>query len=239
MRAITLDARLGAIAAMVPPCECAADIGADHGFLGAHLLLTGRCASVQFADISADSLEKARWLIGKLRLDERADFLVGDGAAALTRPVGAAVIAGMGAELITGIIGRGREALGDAQLILAPNLDAPLVRKYLMENGYRITDEALIHEGRRFYPVIAALPGRALYDDKQLLVGPILLKKRPESLLAYAGHRMRVIERALPGAIRGGERWVDEMCGELERWREVRVGFGLEDSGSGGGDRPF
>ncbi len=239
MRAITLDARLGAIAAMVPPCECAADIGADHGFLGAHLLLTGRCASVQFADISADSLEKARWLIGKLRLDEQADFLVGDGAAALTRPVGAAVIAGMGAELITGIIGRGREALGDAQLILAPNLDAPLVRKYLMENGYRITDEALIHEGRRFYPVIAALPGRALYDDKQLLVGPILLKKRPESLLAYAGHRMRVIERALPGAIRGGERWVDEMCGELERWREVRDGFGLEDSGSGGGDRPF
>ena len=239
MRAITLDARLGAIAAMVPPCECAADIGADHGFLGAHLLLTGRCASVQFADISADSLEKARWLIGKLRLDEQADFLVGDGAAALTRPVGAAVIAGMGAELITGIIGRGREALGDAQLILAPNLDAPLVRKYLMENGYRITDEALIHEGRRFYPVIAALPGRALYDDKQLLVGPILLKKRPESLLAYAGHRMRVIERALPGAIRGGERWVDEMCVELERWREVRDGFGLEDSGSGGGDRPF
>ena len=239
MRAITLDARLGAIAAMVPRCECAADIGADHGFLGAHLLLTGRCASVQFVDISADSLEKARRLIGKLRLSDRAEFLVGDGAAVLTRPVGAAVIAGMGAELITGIIGRGRETLGDAQLILAPNLDAPLVRGFLMENGYRITDEALIREGRRFYPVIAAQPGRAQYDDKQLLVGPILLKKRPDSLLAYAGHRMRVIERALPGAIQGGECWADDMRGELELWREVRDGFGFENSGSGGGDRPL
>jgi len=239
MRAITLDARLGAIAAMVPSCACAADIGADHGFLGAHLLLADRCASVQFVDISADSLEKARRLIAKLRLDERAEFLVGDGAAALARPVGAAVIAGMGAELITSIIAGGREKLGDAQLILAPNLDAPLIRRFLMENGYRITDEALVREGRRFYPVIAARPGCARYDERQLLAGPVLLQKRPESLLAYAGHRMRVIERALPGAVRGGELWADDMRTELDYWREVRNDFGVEDSGSGGGDRTF
>lgn len=234
MRAFMLDARLSAIAGLVPPCERAADIGADHGFLGAHLLLVGRCAFVQFADISAESLQKARRLIGKLKLENRADFVVGDGAEALNAPVGAAVIAGLGAEVICGIIARGREKLGGAQLILSPNLDAPMVRRFLMENSYQIVDEALVAEGRRFYPVIAAQPGEARYDRRQLLAGPALLKKRPDTLLAYADHRMSVIAKALPGARIGGEPWAKDMAEELELWREVRHGSGFDDAGVGG-----
>lgn len=233
MRAITLDARLSAIARLVPPCESAADIGADHGYLGAHLLLVGRCDFVRFVDISPESLEKARRLIGRLRLAGRAEFLVGDGAEALTEPVNAAVMAGLGAEVICGIIGRGRAKLPKAQLILSPNLDAPMVRRYLMHNGYEIADEALVQEGRRFYPVISARPGEAKYNRIQILAGPVLLEKRPESLLAYADHRTRVIEKALPGARRGGEPWADEMAEELEIWREVRDGPGFKNAGIG------
>ncbi len=236
MRAAHLDARLSAIARLVPACGCAADIGADHGFLGAHLLLVGRCDFVRFVDISQDSLDKSRRLIGKLRLAARAEFLVGDGAEALTAPVDVAVIAGMGAELICGIIARGRGKLGEARLVLSPNLDAAMVRCFLMENGYEITDEALIQEGRRFYPVIAARPGAAQYTRLQILAGPELLKSRPDSLLNYAEHRARVIEKALPGARQGGEPWAEEMAEELELWREVRHGTGF--SGDGDGERP-
>ncbi len=230
MRASHLDARLSAIAGQVPPCRSAADIGADHGYLGAHLLLVGRCDFVRFVDISQESLEKARRLIGKLRLASRAEFLVGDGAEALSAPVDVAVMAGMGAEVICGIIARGRERLGEALLVLSPNLDAPMVRRFLMENGYEITGEALIQEGRRFYPVIAARPGAARYDRLQILAGPMLLQTRPDSLLAYADHCIRVIEKALPGARRGGEPWADEMGEELELWREVRHGDGFSDA---------
>ena len=233
MRAITLDKRLSAIARMVPPCESAADIGADHGYLGAHLLLVGRCDFVRFVDISADSLEKARRLIGRLRLTNCAEFLVGDGAEALTAPVGSAVMAGMGAEVICGIIERGQSQLQNAQLILSPNLDAPMVRRFLMNHGYAIADEALVQEGRRFYPVISAMPGEAKYDRLQILAGPVLLEKRPESLLAYADHRARVIEKALPGARRGGEPWADEMADELLIWREVRDGPRFKHTGIG------
>jgi len=233
MRALTLDARLSAIAGLVPPCVSAADIGADHGYLGAHLLLVGRCDFVRFVDISPESLEKARRLIGKLRLTGRAEFLVGDGAEALTEPVDAAVMAGLGAETVCGIIERGRARLGQAQLILSPNLDAPMVRRFLMNSGYEIADEALVHVGRRFYPVISARPGAARYDRLELLAGPVLLKKRPESLLAYAEHRTRVIEKALPGALRGGEPWAEGMAEELEIWREVLHGPRIEDAGIG------
>jgi tRNA (adenine22-N1)-methyltransferase len=236
MRTAQLDARLSAIAGLVPPCGSAADIGADHGYLGAHLLLVGRCDFVRFVDISQESLEKARRLIGKLRLTDRAAFLVGDGAEALNAPVDVAVMAGMGAELICGIIARGRAKLQEAQLVLSPNLDAPMVRRFLMESGYEITDEAMIADGRRFYPVIAARPGAAHYGRLQILAGPVLLQKRPDSLMAYADHCIRVIEKALPGARRGGEPWVDDMSEELELWREVRHGSSLQNARIGGGD---
>ena len=49
---LTLDSRLSAIERMIPPCRSVADIGADHGMLGAHLLLTGRCQRVQLLDVS-------------------------------------------------------------------------------------------------------------------------------------------------------------------------------------------
>lgn len=233
MRALTLDARLSAIARLVPPCESAADIGADHGYLGAHLLLVGRCDFVRFVDISEESLAKARRLIAKLHLADRAEFLAGDGAEALEEPVDAAVMAGLGAEVICGIIGRGRAKLSQARLILSPNLDAPMVRRFLMENGYRILDEALVQQGRRFYPVISAGPGAAYYDRLQILAGPVLLAKRPESLMAFAEHRIRVIEKALPGARKGVEPWADSLAEELELWREVRNGPRFEDAGVG------
>ena len=170
-------------------------------------------------------------------MESRADFLVGDGAAALDAPVDAAVIAGMGAELISGIIARGQEKLGTAKLVLAPNLDAAAMRRFLMENGYRITGEALVHDGRRFYPVIAAQPGEAHYDRMELLAGPMLLRERPDTLIAYANHRIRVIDRALPGALRGAEPWAEAMAEERELWREVAYGSGFEDAGIGGGHR--
>jgi tRNA (adenine22-N1)-methyltransferase len=230
MRALCLDARLRAVAQMVPRCACAADIGADHGFLGAHLLLTGRCVRVRFIDISEDSLRKARRLIARLKLEDRAEFLVGDGAQALGAPVDAAVIAGLGAQTICGILHRGRSALDGARLILAPNSDAPFLRRFLMESGYRIMDEALVCEGRRFYPVILAEAGAVRYTQLELLAGPVLLKKRPGSLAAYAKHRSRVVEKALRGAQIGAEVWAEDMRRELLLWEEVRHGYGGEDA---------
>jgi tRNA (adenine22-N1)-methyltransferase len=234
MRAISLDARLSAVAALVPRCERAADIGADHGFLGAHLLLAGRCARVCFVDISPDSLDKARRLIGKLKLSDRAEFAVGDGAQALSGRVDAAILAGLGGEAISGILRRGRGKLDDASLILSPNLDAPLLRRFLMQNGYEITDEALVCQGRRYYPVMAARPGEARYDPLELLVGPVLLRTRPENLADYARRRARIAARALAGAEAGEEPWARNYREELALWKEVLHGYGVQDAGIGG-----
>lgn len=221
-RHITLDPRLSVIAELVGECESYADIGCDHGRLGAFLLQTGRVKRAQLTDVSADSLNKARRLIGLLGLMDRADFRVGDGAKALWEPVEVAVIAGMGGTLIARLIREGREYLGDSRLILQPNVAAYALRRMLTECGYVIYDERIAPDGRRNYVIIAAKPGAARYTEAELTVGPVLLKEKPATLEPYARFQLRVARKALAGARSGGD--IEEIMKHEEAcslWRGV------------------
>jgi len=219
---IVLDPRLSLIAELVGKCECYADIGCDHGRLGAFLLQSGCCMRAQLTDISSPSLDKARKLISLLGFKDRVDFCVGDGALAMNRPAEVVVIAGMGGTTIGEIITAGREKLGDARLILQPNVAAPELRKVLSEQGYRITDERVAPDGRRNYIIIVAEPGASEYDERQLTVGPVLLEKMPDALLPYAQFRLNVAQKALKGAINGGDNRQKAMLEtEIDIWKDV------------------
>ena len=219
---ITLDPRLSMIAGLVGRCESYADIGCDHGRLGAFLLKNGFVRRAQLTDISGDSLKKARRLVGLLGLTDRVDFRVGDGAKALIDPPDVTVIAGMGGTLIAKIVREGREHLGTSRLVLQPNVAAPELRLALTECGYRISDERVAKDGRRNYVIIAAEPGEASYTERELVVGPILLHRMPDELAPYAAFRLRVAKKALTGAVRGGdEGQVAALEHEIDIWEEV------------------
>ena len=219
---IVLDPRLSLIAELVGKCECYADIGCDHGRLGAFLLQNGCCKRAQLTDISEPSLGKARRLISLLGFREQVDFCVGDGALALSGPADVVVIAGMGGTTIGEIILRGREKLGNARLILQPNVAVPELRRTLSEAGYRITDERVAPDGRRNYIIIAAEPGESLYDERQQIVGPVLLEKMPETLLPFAEFRLNVAKKALKGAISGEDNVQKTLLEkEIDIWKDV------------------
>ena len=219
---IVLDARLAAIAALVGKCSLYADIGCDHGRLGAYLLTTNQVERAVLTDISADSLMKARRLMSRLDISERVEFRVCDGSKGLEGRPQAVVIAGMGGTTIATIIREGRSDLGGARLILQPNVAVYELRATLCECGYRIDDERVVRDGGRHYVIIAAEPGEARYTEEELTVGPVLLRNRPESLSSYAAFRLRVAEKALQGALRGGD---GEQVAALEReialWKEI------------------
>lgn len=216
-----LDARLNTIAEFAGKCETLADIGADHGRLGARLLLTGQCAHVIFTDISEMSLAKASRLINRLKLAERATFLVGDGALALSRAPDAAVIAGMGGVTIAEIVEAGKVRLGGARLILQPNVAVYELRKRLARAGYEIIDERLARAAGRQYVIIKAAPGNAVYSERELLVGPVLIKRGDALLADYAAFRKRVALKAARGARESGCARARELFEEAEIWEEV------------------
>ena len=219
---IALDPRLSMIARLVGNCPCVADIGCDHGSLGAFLLQSGQCARAQLTDISAPSLEKARRLMDNLGLSDRAVFCVGNGALALEEPAQVVVIAGMGGTTVARIVREGRERLGDARLVLEPNVAAPQLRRALSECSYAITDERIAKDGRRNYVVIQAEPGASDYSLRECIVGPVLLRRMPEELLPYARFRLRVAEKALSGARASSDASQQApLLEEISVWEEV------------------
>ena len=219
---IVLDPRLSMIAEMVGRCNACADIGCDHGRLGAFLLQHGWVERMVLADISDPSLDKARALIRLLGLEARTRFLVCDGADALNTPVDAAVIAGMGGTTIAGIVERGRARLGNARLILQANVAQPELRARLSAAGYALTDERIVRDGRRLYVLMEARPGKSEYDFREKLVGPVLLKERPALLRDLAAFYVRVARKALAGAEAGNEeQTARQLRRELEIWEDV------------------
>lgn len=219
---ILLDPRLSLIARLVGDCESFADIGCDHGRLGAFLIQSGQCRYGLLTDISEPSLQKARALTGALGLSERIGFCVGNGALALEHPVDVAVIAGMGGATIARIVREGRDRLGGARLILQPNVAAPELRAALSAYGYAIYDERVALDRRRCYVIIAARPGRSDYDPKQLIVGPVLLERMPEELIPYARFRLRVAQKAYKGASSASDTSQTAfLAEEIGIWKEV------------------
>ena len=221
---ITLDPRLSEIAEMVGNCKRYADIGCDHGRLGAFLLQRNWVDEALLMDISDPSLDKARALIRLLGYEDRTRFIVCDGADGLDCGIDCVVIAGMGGTTAAGIVERGREKFGGARLLIQANVAQTELRRRLVGAGYRISDERIVRDGRRYYVIIEAVPGVAQYSICELNAGPVLLRTKPEALTGYTQFRLRVARKALAGAENGGDaEMIRALREEIEIWEDVEA----------------
>lgn len=197
MRLPKLDERLQAAYDLFPQCRLGADIGTDHGRLPLHLLFENRCERMIVADISLPALSKAKELITLHALDPRAEFLQADGLFALQTPVQAASVMGMGGDTMCDILLANPQKLQGAALILSPHTEIHRVREVLPRIGYQITDEVIARSGGRFYVILKALPGKAEYTEKEMLLGPCLMRAKPAHYAEYLRWRQKVAQKAL------------------------------------------
>ena len=188
-----LDERLQAAADLFTACDVGADIGADHGRLSCYLLHAQICRRMVVADISADSLQKAKMLLSRHDLADRADFIVADGLDALISPAQCIAVCGMGGRVMRDILLRGVNKLQGAALVLSCHTEIPLLRATLIEIGYHLTDETIVRAGGRFYIVMRAEPGAAEYDEKSLYLGPVLCARKPALWRDYLRWRESVV----------------------------------------------
>ncbi len=183
---MVLSDRLLTVAKMVPVIQKVADIGCDHGKAAVWLIKNGRADYAVCTDLSGRSLNKARRLAESNGLIPRIVFREGNGFDVISRgEVQAAVIAGMGGDLIKNILSCGGEKVPDI-IIVSCNKKADVLRQWLCETGFIIQDEELVLENNKFYPVIRARRGSPYkLSRKELEFGPVLLKKKPEVLKRY------------------------------------------------------
>ncbi len=145
-----LSDRLQLIADEINKGETMADIGTDHGFLPLYLLETGKCPHVVMADISAGSLKKAEDNCKALHPEREYDLRLGNGIDVLRHgEVDVVVIAGMGGLLIADILEWDlAKSRSIKRYILQPRNNVGRLRHWLTENGFVITKENLVREGK-------------------------------------------------------------------------------------------
>ncbi len=156
--------RLKTIAELVPRNAKACDVGTDHGFLPIYLLSSGKAKSVIATDINEKPLKKAEENIKKSGV-EGISLRLCDGLSGVSKAeVDTVIIAGIGGEVISGILSRsvGIVNRGEVTLILQPTTSPEFLRKYLYENGFSVKREVPVEENGKLYSVmLCAFTGKA------------------------------------------------------------------------------
>ena len=197
-----LDARLAAIAAFVPHGTVLADIGGDHAYLAATLVMDGIAPRAVVGDLSAGACAAARRTVGAQRLTREIDVRQGNGLSVLTPgEAESIVIAGMGGALITEILSAAPAVLACVQtLVLQPMNSTAKLRRWLYENDWNIVDEILARANGRLYEIIRAEHGAAEMPDEVLLsIGAKLFEKRDPLLRAHITAQIEKCTRAAEG----------------------------------------
>ncbi len=204
----TIGARLGSAVRFVTRGGRVADIGTDHAYLPIHLVEQGIASAAIACDINRGPLDSAIANIREAGLADRIETLLADGLHGVEHFAPTDVlIFGMGGELIVKILSeapwiRCREI----NLILQPMSRAAVLRRFLGENGFVITEEAISLEDRYYQTVVARYSGeKTAYTACELQVGRWNIENRPPLFEGLVRHEIAVLETILRGKARSAD----------------------------------
>lgn len=182
MDAQHLSVRLAKVAEYIPQGARLADIGSDHAYLPAHVLLNGRIKFAVAGEVAKGPYQNMLDEIERHDLAEQLKPRLANGMAAI-RPadeIDTVSITGLGGRLMVDILNGGHtDGQQYQRLILQPNIDVSVVRQWLMEHNYRLVDEALVREDYHFYEILVAEPGAMQLSAQELQFGPFDLQRQP------------------------------------------------------------
>ena len=185
---IPLSDRLMACCGFVSPGDRVADIGCDHGYLGIYLLTKGIASSVIAADVNEGPLKSATMNARKFGVHEHMTFYLSDGLRNIPRDFDTMVCAGMGGDTMIHILSAAPWLKNDRyRLILQCQSKTPMLRRYLSENGWRITEESVLRDGRFLYTIMEVYyePAYPRLTVGEWYFPPALLENPGEALPEY------------------------------------------------------
>lgn len=227
MEKLDMGPRLRAIAALVPQnCACLADIGTDHGYIPAALLLEGKIQRAVAADVKAFPLDHARRTARLWGVEDRVSFRLGDGLSVLAPDEAeAVVIAGMGGDLIASILNAAPWSRAGPLLLLQPMSKAEALRAWLPEHGYAVLAEELAQDKGVLYPILSVRGGTMPSASQAQAWGGFLLDKDPLWGLYLSDRLLRLrraaagLEKARDPALAGKRRELLDVAVQLEQWK--------------------
>lgn len=225
-----LSNRLKTVADIVTKGNRVADVGCDHAYIAIHLAENNIAPKVIAMDVNKGPLSKAQENIALWGLADKIETRLSDGLLKL-RPgeADSIVIAGMGGALMVKILKEGEKSLaGVKELILQPQSEIFLLRRYLHEKGYEIETEKMVKEDEKFYVIIKAAKSKSTKTyEKEIfyLYGKLLLEGGEPVVKEYLEREKRlkvqVKEVLAESTSQGSTRRLEEIREELSSVEEA------------------
>lgn len=180
-----LSKRLERVGELVPQNAVLADIGSDHAYLPANLILNKKIQTAIAGEVVEGPFQSAKHLVAELNLAKQISVRKGDGLEVIqsSDKVTAISICGMGGALIRDILNRGdlqKKLSGEEVLLLQANIGEQTLRTWLVDHNYIIENESIVYENEKTYEIIVAIKSDKKIEltEAEIMFGPILLKDR-------------------------------------------------------------
>lgn len=164
---------------MVRSGKIAADIGTDHAYLPAWLVLNNICPSALACDLRKGPLDNAKKTVELYGIEDKITLRLSDGFDKI-EPFEADdfIMCGMGGTLMAELVARAYW-LKDPEklLILQPQSHAEDIRAFLIKNGFEILTEDACNDGGKLY---CAFSARYCGKSKDYSEGYIYYGKLPK-----------------------------------------------------------
>lgn len=203
---IPITDRLKTVAEMIGETGVLCDIGCDHGYLPIYLLQHNKIKKAYACDLRDGPLKTASKNIVAFHMKDVIQTVKSDGLKELGGiDFDVISICGMGGRLISEILETSLEIAKRAQfMVLQPQSEIPVLRKFLAENGFVIRDERIAIEDRRFYVIMSVSKGvEPNSDEMSLLLGRKLLDSNDSITQQYLKKELARFQKILEA--RGGE----------------------------------
>lgn len=190
---MNISNRLKTIADMIDGNYHVIDVGCDHALLDIYLTLNKKikCTAI---DNKEKVINYSKENIEKYNLTSKIELILNDGLENIKiHDDDVVVLAGLGTKTILNIIAN----KNIKHLIVQSNDDVYNLRYQLTKLNYKVIDEKIVYEKKKYYTIIKLEKGKAKYSKKELEYGPILLKEKNKVFDKYLIKRIDYFEMLL------------------------------------------
>ena len=148
--------RLLAIASLIDKGSSVLDVGTDHAYLPIILSQNKKCKSIIASDVSSNALKMAKDNLKKYHIND-VKLILSNGLDSINKDYDTIVLAGMGTSTIIKILENKKLP---NNLIISSNNDLYKLRNFMNSIGYKIINEIIVYENKKFYDIIKYQKGK-------------------------------------------------------------------------------
>jgi tRNA (adenine22-N1)-methyltransferase len=189
-----ISKRLKLISDLITEVSSMVDVGTDHGYVPIDLIKRNKINFAIASDINKGPVEKAKNNVSGNNLQHKIECRLGGGLTTVVpKEVEAAVIAGMGGNLIRDILEESKEVFKDLKYVIVQPVQNPeVLREYLYTTGCNIIDEWIIYDEEKYYEIMKISWGNELKAVEPIYyeVSKTLLKKKDITYKQYLNYKL-------------------------------------------------